>query len=97
MSEYNKHYLKFADRAEMETVYRQPSEDDDGITYPGCFIDVVGPIVATPGEYDEDGNEIAPPVFADGWHVNVATKGELPVELQGFEIEAPTTPARVWA
>lgn len=97
MSDYNKYYLKFADRAEMETVYRQPTEEDEGITYPGCFMDAVGRIVTTPGEYDEDGNEIAPPVFADGWHVNVANKGELPEALKRFQIEAPATPARVWA
>ena len=97
MSDYNKYYLKFADRAEMETVYRQPSEEDEGITYPGCIVDEVGRIVATPGEYDEDGSEITPPILAEGWHVNVASKGELPEELQPFEIEAPATPARVWA
>lgn len=97
MSEYINYFLRFEDQAEMETAYRPSSEEGDGLTYPGCFVDVVGQIVATPAEMDEDGNEITPAIFASGWHVNVATKGDLPAALVGFAIDAPATPARVWA
>ena len=92
--EYTDYYLKFADQAEIETVYRAPTMDDDGITYPGCFVYGQGLIVDTPAVLDEDGNEITPPVFADGWHINVATKGELPDALKPYQIDAPATP--VW-
>ncbi len=33
---------------------------------------------------------------AEGWHVNLAVRGELPAELVPYQV-FPTTPARVWA
>ena len=94
---YTDHYLKFADEAEMLTVYQLPTEDNKGITYPDCSIDVVGKIVSTPAEIDEEDNTITEAVYADGWHVNVRCAGELPDALKPFEIDAPNTPVRVWA
>lgn len=35
-----------------------------------------GVIVKTPGTYDEDGNELSPPVLVPGWHTNVIVYGE---------------------
>ena len=34
-------------------------------------IDVVGTIIGTPGTYDENGDELTPPVPLPGWHINV--------------------------
>ncbi|WP_027178770.1 hypothetical protein [Maridesulfovibrio bastinii] len=93
---YTDHYLKFTDEAEMLTVYQLPTDESEGITYPGCSVDVVGMIVHTPAEIDEDGNVITEAVFSEGWHVNVRSEGELPEALKPFEIPSPETPARVW-
>ncbi|MBI9113141.1 hypothetical protein [Maridesulfovibrio ferrireducens] len=94
---YTDHYLKFASEDELKTVYALPTEDSEGVTYPYCSIDVVGRIVSIPAEIDEDDNIITEAVYCDGWHVNVRCLGDLPDELTPFEIEAPNTPARVWA
>jgi len=64
----------------------------------GHALDVIGVIREATGEMltSEDGivyPELAP---VPGWHVNY--RGEaLPAELQPFEIDAPSTPVRVWA
>ena len=36
----------------------------------GVTITEIGPYVITPGTYDQDGNEITPPVLDNRWHVN---------------------------
>ncbi len=43
MSDYNKYYLKFADRAEMETVYRQPHGRGRGYHLSGVLHGCGGP------------------------------------------------------
>ena len=46
--------------------------DEDGNNYPThkhSFVHL-GNIVLTQGEYDEEGNEITPPVLSDKWHVD---------------------------
>lgn len=47
--------------------------DEDGNTYPTHKHSIVklGNIVLTQGDYDEDGNEITPPVLSDKYHVDV--------------------------
>jgi hypothetical protein len=52
------------------------SVDPDGTPF-GWHIDEIGqdPII-TPGEYDENGDELSPPVRAEGYFVNVT--GQLP-------------------
>jgi hypothetical protein len=97
------HYLKFSDESEMLAVLFdaeiiQADEDGNAIVPPyhkGAAIDVVGLIVDAPAVIDDDGNVITPATFVDGWHVN--WRGDLPESLQGYAIDAPATPARVWA
>jgi hypothetical protein len=36
----------------------------------GTTITELGPLVLTPGTYDEEGNELTPPVVDSRWHVN---------------------------
>lgn len=40
------------------------------IAAPGTTITEIGCMVLTPGTYDEEGNEVAPPVVDTRWHVN---------------------------
>lgn len=54
----------------------------------------VGLIVKTPGTYDEEGNELTPPVYAQGWHVN--TLEPVP-EWEQYRIPAPETPKCIYA
>ena len=50
--------------------------DEDGNTYPThkhCIVEL-GNIVITPGDYDEEGSELAPPVKSVMYHVDVLWK-----------------------
>jgi hypothetical protein len=50
--------------------------DEDGNTYPThkhCIVEL-GNIVITPGDYDEEGGELAPPVKSVMYHVDVLWK-----------------------
>ena len=40
------------------------------IPSPGTTITELGPLVLTPGTYDEEGNELTPPVMDNRYHVN---------------------------
>ena len=57
-------------------------------------VDVVG-IIYDPGTYDEEGNELTPPVPHEGWHVNAKWNAELPSTLATRGV-APVTPRRVF-
>ena len=65
-----------------------------------CSSDLILPLVVDQaGTYDEEGQEITPPVYVDGYHANVrALDGEPVDDLTPFALDpAPATPARVWA
>ncbi len=57
-------------------------------------IDEIGPIVATPGTYDEDGTELTAPVIIDLHHVNF--QGEAPEEWDEYLVEV-SSPSRQFA
>lgn len=44
---------------------------------PGANIDVIGPIPTTPGTYDDEGNELTPPVMDNRYHVNLRITGPM--------------------
>lgn len=54
---------------------------------------VVGRIIDVPGTYDEDGSELTPAIYLDGWHVNMT---ELLPELVQHQV-FPLNPMRVYA
>ncbi len=64
-------------------------------------IDQVGKILEKPGTYDALGNEITPPTYKNGWHVNICFKeGSVGnyyflYSLEQYEINIKT-PNRVW-
>lgn len=100
-------YLKFADRAAMETALlsagwtvADPGTGEasfpDVARHGGALVDVLGAI-RTPAVVDTDGTEIAPPEAPAGWHVNVRLRqgAALPAPLQPFVLDpAPATPHR---
>ena len=50
--------------------------DEEGSPTHAHSIVRLGHIITTPGEYDEDWNEITAPVFSDKYHVDVLWRGE---------------------
>jgi len=66
-------------RAETKEVWRSYAEEQgwltniDGEPVPAehVRVDTLGPVVVTPGTYDEEGNELTPPVMDDWYHVNL--------------------------
>lgn len=50
----------------------KPAVDASGplITAPGATITEIGPHVITPGKYDNEGNELSPPILDTRHHVN---------------------------
>jgi len=63
----------------------------------GFAFDPIGAVVTVPGEYDEEGNEITPPVIDNRFHANLrcteAVVAKVPESIRVY----PATPFRVWA
>lgn len=61
-------------------IYRQVTDEETGVTSnvpnPGVNVSVLGPVVITAGEYDEEGNVITEPVLDNRYHVNLRLAGE---------------------
>ena len=58
--------------------------------------DILPKVVLTPATFDDEGNELTPPVYEEGWFVNVRLVGEDGSSLEPFRVE-PAHPQRVWA
>ena len=107
---FTDYYLKFANEAEANGVlYTEvPTEwdntDPDNPIVTATEqranyrnIDVLPLVVSEPGEYGEDAEEIRPPQYALGYHVNIrCLDSEDGEALEAYKVD-PTTPARVWA
>lgn len=60
--------------------------------------DIVGLIVDTPAELNEEGEIISEATYIDGVHVNIRAVGEDTSALESYRVDPePNTPARVWA
>ena len=59
-------------------------ETDEGLEYGTGIHSVVelGLVVLTDGTYDEQGNEITPPVYADGYHYDIMCETEILFESE---------------
>ena len=61
-------------------------------------MDIVGLIVDTPAELNENGEIISDATYVDGVHVNIRAIGEDTSALEDYKVNPePNTPARVWA
>lgn len=59
--------------------------------------DPVGLIATTEATYDETGEQITQPVYADGFHVNTL-KGHCPGNTEDYAVNPdPTTPRQLFA
>ena len=60
--------------------------------------DIVGLIVDTPAELNEEGEVVTEATYVDGIHVNIRAIGEDTSALEDYRVDPePNTPARVWA
>ena len=60
--------------------------------------DIVGLIVDTPAELNEEGEVVTDATYVDGIHVNIRAVGEDTSALEDYKVNPePNTPARVWA
>ena len=65
-------------------------ETEDGLSYGQGIHAIVeiGLIVLENGVYDEDGNEITAPIYADGYHYDVMSENEIKFE-NAIEVNNP--------
>ena len=104
-------YLKFASEDEMRSVLfekvptawdntdqENPIETEWEERQRYRNTDIVGLIVDTPAELDEEGEIISDATYVDGIHVNIRAIGEDTSALEAYRVDPePNTPARVWA
>lgn len=60
-------------------------------------LDVIGPIVTTPGTYDEDFVELTPPITDSRFHANLMLLGGFAPEIPDGLIVTPSNPLREFA
>jgi hypothetical protein len=98
-------YLKFPDQTTADSIlYEQVASVFDAEGNPTEYetrqiymnTDVIG-IIYEHGEWDEEGDQITPPVALDGWHVNIRVMPEEDVTALLPYTVIPTHPRRVWA
>ena len=85
----NHYTLRFNSESTAEiTADRMGYLDDDGnlksLGHDGA-LDIIG-IATIPGTYDEQGDELSPPVVLPGFFVNLAIPGPLPRTLAPFRV-----------
>ena len=108
---YTDLYLKFASEDEMRSVLfekvptawdntdqENPIETEWEEQQLYRNTDIIGLIVDTPAELDENGEIISDATYVDGVHVNIRAIGEDTSALEAYRVDPePNTPARVWA
>lgn len=104
-------YLKFENEDEMRSVLFEKVPTEWDRTDPENPVataweerqlfrntDIVGLIVDTPAELNENGEVVSEATYVDGVHVNIRAIGEDTSALESYRVDPePNTPARVWA
>jgi len=67
---------QFGSKAAASSKINALGLDDEGNPTHSHSIVRLGHIVTTKGTYDEEGNELTPPVLSDSYHVDVLWNGE---------------------
>lgn len=96
---YDDLYLRFSDEDEAKTVLAFAIREGQWIHATHDWaLDPIGTLVLANATVNpETGEELTPPVFADGFHVNlrILPGASLP-DLSAYEVH-PASPQRVWA
>ena len=90
----NIYKLRFATKAAAEKNLKAKGvyvETEEGLTYATGIHAVVeiGKIVTTDGTYDEEGNELTAPIYADGYHYDVMCEQEIDFGSNSIEVNNP--------
>lgn len=107
---FTDYYLKFADEAEADSIlYTEvPIEwdnSDPDNPVPTKWerqqnfrnTDILPKVVLTPATFDEEGDELTPAVYEEGYFANVRLlSDEDGSSMDSFKVD-PETPQRVWA
>ena len=59
--------------------------------------DPIGPVVVVPSAYDDEGNQLSPPVIDWRFHANLRCTPDIAALVPGLLLVTPGTPRRVWA
>jgi hypothetical protein len=80
------HKLKFTDKDQaLKTLIDKGVIDEQGDYINGTHAVVyIGVIVDQQGTYNEEGNELTPPTFVDGFHVDIMTDDT--IDFGAFEV-----------
>lgn len=81
---WNYFNLRFENKTESDSVLFDTIEGEKSPRYTN--LDVIGLI------YHEE----SPDSPEEGWYVNIAVQGDLPLELEPYSIPFPDQPKRVW-
>ena len=93
----NIYKLRFATKAAAEKdlerlVYVETTVDEQtSLVYATGIHAVVeiGKIVTTDGTYDEEGNELTPPIYADGYHYDIMCEQDIDFGSNSIEVNNP--------
>lgn len=109
---FTDYYLKFENEEQMRSVlfekvptkFEDATEDGEPVAVEWeerqlyRNTDIIGLIVDTPAELNENGEIISDATYVDGVHVNIRAVGEDTSALEAYRVDPePNTPARVWA
>jgi len=85
------HKLKFTDKAQAVTTLQNKGViDEEGNYINGTHAVVyIGIIVDQQGTYDEEGNELTPPTFLDGYHVDIMTTDTIDFGANEVQVNNP--------
>lgn len=77
-------------------------EDENGERYwitsgDGFALDVIGSVIVENGTYDQDGNEVTPPVIDNRFHANLRCTEAVAELVPETVLVWPESPRRVWA
>lgn len=73
--------------------------DDEGgwvLSGDSFAFDPIGPVVLVPGIYDDEGNEVTPPIVDDRFHANLRCTPEIAAQVPEHIKVLPDTPVRAW-
>ena len=107
---FTDYYLKFADKAEADSVLYTEVPVEWDRTDPDNPVpikwerqqnyrntDILPKVVLTPATFDSEGKELTPAVYEEGYFANVRLLNDEDGDsLEPFAVE-PETPQRVWA
>ena len=87
----NIYKLKYTTKADAEKDLKAKGVYVEGLTY-GIGVHAVveiGKIVTTDGTYDEQGNELTAPIYADGYHYDIMCEQDIDFGSNSIEVNNP--------